>query len=86
MKTTYAIWSALAAAAVLLPAAIRAEDAVTNRLTLSARFGLNMSARFIGFAPGPRSERRPNLAGQTAIPTITTMATCSRTLAPTAVA
>jgi hypothetical protein len=48
MKTPFANWSILVAAAVLAPGAVRAEDFVTNRLTFSARFGFNVSARFRG--------------------------------------
>jgi hypothetical protein len=55
MKTPLAIWSVLLAAAVLAPAGVRAEEFVTNRFTFSARFGLNISARFTGPASLPLS-------------------------------
>jgi hypothetical protein len=63
MKTTHLIWYGLVAAAVLAPAAVRAEGTVTNRLTFSARFGFNISAKFKGFgagapAHGPRTTPR----------------------------
>jgi len=54
MKTTRFIWIALAAATFTTAAC--AEEIVTNRLTASLRFGLNISARFKGsvgtLAPG----------------------------------
>ena len=37
---------------VLLPAVVPAEQEITNRLTLSARFGFNITAKFKGFGPG----------------------------------
>ena len=46
MKTTRFIWIALAAATFATAAC--AEEIVTNRLTASLRFGLNISARFKG--------------------------------------
>ncbi|MSU57438.1 MAG: hypothetical protein EXS35_04535 [Pedosphaera sp.] len=46
MKTTRFIWVALAAAT--FATAARAGETVTNRLTASLRFGLNISARFTG--------------------------------------
>lgn len=66
MKTPFAPWSVLLAAAVLAPAAIRAEEFVTNRFTLSPRFGLNISARFTGptslpLSANPRTTPRGDL-------------------------
>ena len=37
---------------LLLPAVALAEQEITNRLTLSARFGFNISAKFKSFGPG----------------------------------
>lgn len=53
MKTTSQICSALLFTAALLPAAAHAEEAVTNRLTASLRFGLNISGRFTTSAALP---------------------------------
>lgn len=58
MKTTRLIWVALAAAT--FTTAVRAEEIVTNRLSASLRFGLNISARFKGNAaslPAPVNAR-----------------------------
>jgi len=60
MKTTRFIWVALAAAAFVTAA--HAGEIVTNRLTASLRFGLNISARFkgsVGVLP-PGSRTTPN--------------------------
>ena len=48
MKTNRLIWVAVSAA--LFATAAQAEEVVTNRLTLSARLGFNLSARFRGSA------------------------------------
>src|SRR5438132_864316 len=48
MKTTNPIRSVLVAVVLLAPATVRAEEFVTNRLTFSARFGFNISAKFKG--------------------------------------
>ena len=48
MKTTNVIRAVLVGAVLLAPAAVRAEEFVTNRLTFSARFGFNISAKFKG--------------------------------------
>ena len=52
MKTTHLTWSVLVAVAFLAPATMRAEETVTNRLTISARLGLNISAKFTGSTAG----------------------------------
>src|SRR5258708_8470549 len=51
---------ALLAAGVLTPGLALAENDVTNRLTLSARFGFNIPVRFGGLAslPAPALARR----------------------------
>jgi len=64
MKTSLAIWPVLIVAAILMPAAVRAEEIVTNRLTFSARFGFNISARFTGptaLSLNPRATPRGDL-------------------------
>src|SRR5689334_972744 len=48
MKTTRVIWVALTVATFVTAA--QAEEIVTNRLSASLRFGLNISARFKGNA------------------------------------
>ena len=48
MKTNRIIWVAVTAA--MFATAARAEEIVTNRLTASLRFGLNISAKFKGNA------------------------------------
>jgi len=62
MKTIIAIRTTLVAAAVLLPAAIRAEENVTNRITFTARMGFNIAVRFKGTAGNlpatPRATQR----------------------------
>jgi hypothetical protein len=65
-RTPLATWPVLLAVALLTPAAVRAEEFVTNRFTLSTRFGLNMSARFTGptslsFSGNPRTTPRGDL-------------------------
>ena len=59
MNTRHPNWSILVAVALLAPAAVSAEQPVTNRLTFSALFGLNISARFMspGGGAGPGTPR-----------------------------
>jgi hypothetical protein len=45
MKSHLTLWTVGIAAGFLLPAAVRAEDPVTNRFNVSMRWGLNMSAK-----------------------------------------
>ena len=52
MKRNQQLWAALIAASLLAPCMATAQpNAVTNRLTFSARFGLNISGKFSGTAP-----------------------------------
>ncbi|TAK94613.1 MAG: hypothetical protein EPO07_16465, partial [Verrucomicrobia bacterium] len=52
----------LAVAIAVLPAAVRAEEYVTNRLSASARLGFNMSARFRGTTVGLPLSGTPRVA------------------------
>ena len=63
MKRTQIIRIALSAACLLAPTVAMAQQPATNHLTFSARFGLNISARFSGAAPiaiPPSSRTTPN--------------------------
>ncbi len=70
MKMTNTIGTVLFAAALLVTAAVRAEDPVTistngpsivaNRLSLSARFGFNISGKFKGIGNGLFTVPAPN--------------------------
>ena len=73
MKMTNTIGTVLFAAALLVTAAVRAEDPVTistngpsivaNRLSLSARFGFNISGNFKGIGNGLLTPPAPNPRG-----------------------
>src|SRR5690349_2116912 len=52
MKRNHYLLPVLCVGALLLPAAARAQQDATNRVTFSARFGFNISARFKGFGAG----------------------------------
>jgi hypothetical protein len=51
MKRNPSILTAAILAGLLVPILARAHEPATNRLTFSARFGLNLSAKFSGTAP-----------------------------------
>jgi len=64
MKRNHCLCLVLLTGALLPLAAARAEQDVTNRLTLSARFGFNITAKFKGFSggetvPGPARSTPP---------------------------